>query len=352
MLNTLSFGLIPVGAPWLPVAFACVMAFIILMYVLLDGFDLGVGILFAVERDPVNRDVMVNSIAPVWDGNETWLVLGGSTLYGAFPEAYSVVLPAVYPLLILMLMGLIFRGTAFEFRFRAPTERLRRLWDWAFLCGSVVAAFCQGAILGALLQGIAIVNRAYAGGVLSWFSPFTVFCGIAVVIGYALLGATWVIWRVSGPLQLSMRKYAQGLGVAMLVLFAVVGIWSPYLNPSFYHRWFVYPGIWATAVAPVLVLILAYFFFTHLHKADVERYDKTPFLCALGWFVVSFAGLGYSIFPEIVPPSLNVWQAAAPLSTERFLLTGVVVMIPIIIAYNMFAYYVFRGKIVPGAHYH
>jgi cytochrome bd ubiquinol oxidase subunit II len=352
MLSTISFGLVPPGAPWLPVAFAAIMAFIILMYVILDGFDLGVGILFAVERDATHRDVMVNSIAPVWDGNETWLVLGGSTLYGAFPLAYSVVLPAVYPLVILMLMGLIFRGTAFEFRFRAPTERLRRLWDWGFFGGSVVAAFCQGTILGALMQGTSVANRAYAGGPLTWFSPFALFCGVAVVTGYALLGATWVIWRASGPLQQSMRKYAWGLGVAMLGLFGVVGLWSPFLNPDFYHRWFVYPGIFATAVAPVSVFILAYFFFTHLRREDVAHHDKTPFFCALGWFVVSFGGLGYSIFPQIVPPSVDIWQAASPVPSEQFLLVGVLVMIPIIVCYNIFAYYIFRGKIESGAHYH
>ncbi len=352
MLSTLTFGLVPPGAPWLPVAFAAIMAFIILMYVLLDGFDLGVGILFAVERDPQNRDVMVNSIAPVWDGNETWLVLGGSTLYGAFPEAYSVVLPAVYPLLILMLMGLIFRGTAFEFRFRAPTQRLRQLWDWGFLGGSVLAAFCQGAILGAIMEGTRIIDQHYSGSALSWYSPFAVFCGVAVVIGYALLGSTWIIWRADGPLQADMRKYAQGLGVAMLVLFGIVGLWSPFLNPNFYHRWFIYPGIWVTAVAPISVLILAFLFFTHLKREDVARHDKTPFFCALGWFIVSFGGLGYSIFPEILPPSLNIWQAASPVPSEQFLLVGLLVMIPVILGYNVFAYYVFRGKIEPGAHYH
>jgi cytochrome d ubiquinol oxidase subunit II len=352
MLHIISFGLVPVGAPWLPVAFAGIMAFIILMYVILDGFDLGVGILFILERDATKRDVMVNSIAPVWDGNETWLVLGGSTLYGAFPEAYSVILPSVYLLLILMLMGLIFRGTAFEFRFRAPTARLRRAWDWAFFGGSVVAAFSQGVILGSIMQGTDIVNQAYAGGALHWLSPFALFCGVAVVIGYALLGATWIIWRASGPLQQSMRRFAQFLGVAMLALFGIIGLWSPFLNPDFFHRWFVYPGIVATAVAPVSVLILAWFFFTHLRRADAARHDAIPFFCALGWFVVSFGGLGYSIFPQIVPPDLNIWQAASPVPSEQFLLVGLLVMIPIILFYNIFAYYVFRGKIEPGAHFH
>jgi cytochrome d ubiquinol oxidase subunit II len=352
MLTTLTLGLIPAGAPLLPVAFACIMAFIILMYVMLDGFDLGIGILFILERDPKHRDVMVNSIAPVWDGNETWLVLGGSTLYGAFPLAYAVVLPAVYPLVILMLMGLIFRGTAFEFRFRAPTERLRRLWDWAFLGGSVVASFCQGAILGGLMHGTSVVNRAYAGGALSWLTPFTVFCGFAVMVGYALLGATWMIWRASGPLQKTMRGYARPLGIAMLVIFGIVGLWSPLLNPDFFHRWFNWPGVIATAVAPVSVLVLTYLFFTHLQAEDVAKHDKTPFFCTLGFFVVSFGGLGYSIFPQIVPPGMDIWQAAAPAVSEKFLLPGVVILIPVILAYNIFAYYIFRGKIEPGAHYH
>jgi cytochrome d ubiquinol oxidase subunit II len=196
------------------------------------------------------------------------------------------------------------------------------------------------------------VNRAYADGALHWFSPFALFCGFAVVIGYALLGATWVIWRAAGDLRQAMRRHALRLGVAMLILFGIVGLWSPFLNPNFYQRWFVYPGVFATAVAPVSVLILAWFFFTHLRRADAGRHDATPFFCALGWFVVSFGGLGYSIFPQIVPPTLDIWQAASPLPSEQFLLVGLVVMIPIILLYNMFAYYVFRGKIEPGAHYH
>jgi cytochrome d ubiquinol oxidase subunit II len=352
MLSTITLGLVPPGAPWLPVAFAVIMAFIILMYVILDGFDLGIGILFALERDKTNRDVMVNSIAPVWDGNETWLVLGGSTLYGAFPLAYAVILPAVYPLVILMLMGLIFRGAAFEFRFRAPTEKLRALWDWAFFGGSLVAAFCQGTILGGLMHGIPVVDRAYAGGALDWLTPFSIFCGFAVAVGYSMLGATWIIWRASGKLQQDMRRYAKNLAIAMLVIFAVIGIWSPLSNAAYFHRWFDWPWIFPTTVAPVAVLILAYFFFTHLRDEHLAHHDKTPFLCGLGFFVVSFGGLGYSIFPMIIPPSINIWQAAAPSVSLEFLFPGILVLIPVIIAYNVFAYYIFRGKIEPGAHYH
>lgn len=352
MLSTLTLGLVPPGAPLLPVAYAVIMAFIILMYVILDGFDLGIGILFAVEHDKTNRDVMVNSIAPVWDGNETWLVLGGSTLYGAFPLAYAVILPAVYPLIILMLMGLIFRGAAFEFRFRAHTEKLRGLWDKAFFGGSLVAAFCQGAILGGLMHGTPVLNRAYAGGVFSWLTPFAIFCGFAVVVGYAMLGATWIIWRASGTLQQDMRRYARNLGAAMIVIFGIVGIWSPLSDASYFHRWFDWPRIFPTAVAPLSVLFLAYIFFKHLRSSQLANHDKIPFLCGLGFFVVSFGGLGYSIFPMIIPPTINIWQAAAPSTSLEFLLPGLLVMIPIIIAYNIFAYYIFRGKIEPGSHYH
>lgn len=352
MLSTILSNPSLSGLPWLLVAFAAIMAFIILMYVVLDGFDLGVGILFAVEHDPVDRDAMMNSIAPAWDGNEIWLVLGGSTLYGAFPEAYRVVLPAIYPLVILMLMGLIVRGTTFEFRFRAPTEKFRRLWDWGFFGGSVMAAFCQGAILGALMQGTAIAKDEYAGGMWHWLSPLAVFCGIAVVVGYALLGATWIVWRASGPLRAKMQRYAEVLGVALLALFGIVGLWSPFLKQDFFHRWFIYPGIFATAVVPTSVLILAALFFAQLRHNKLAWHDKIPFFCALGWFVLALGGLGYSIFPQILLSSLNIWQVASPVQTEEFLLPGVVILIPIILAYNLFAYSVFRGRIVPGAHYH
>lgn len=336
----------------LPIIFAGIMAFIILAYVVLDGFDLGVGMLFVVENDAVDRDVMVNTIAPVWDGNETWLVLGGSTLYGAFPVAYSVILPAVYPLVIMMLMGLIFRGVAFEFRFRADTARHRRLWDFGFVGGSVVAAFCQGAILGALIQGTKIAHEQFAGGAMDWLSGFSIFCGIAVVLGYALLGSAWLVWRTEGELQGRMRNYAKTLGVVMVALIGIVSLWSPTLNIDFAHRWFAWPGILATGLAPILTIALAFGFFKSLQRKDTAHHDKTPFLCALGWFVVSFLGLGYSIYPQIVPPDLTIWQASSTVSSQEFLLVGSVVMIPIIVAYNAFAYYIFRGKIAAGAHYH
>ncbi|MCU4159187.1 cytochrome d ubiquinol oxidase subunit II [Acidiphilium sp. AL] len=336
----------------LPIIWGCIMAFVIFAYVTLDGFDLGVGILFGVEPMREDRDVMVNSIAPVWDGNETWLVLGGSGLYGAFPVAYSVILPSVYLLVITMLMGLILRGVSFEFRFRATTERQRHLWDYGFFGGSVVAAFCQGVILGGVLQGTRIAHQQFAGGTFDWLSGFSIFTGIAVVLGYALLGATWLVWRTEGELQRRVRRHAKVLGIVMLALILVVSLWTPTLDPSFAHRWFSFPGIFITGLAPLAVIALGYAFFRTLARDTEAHHDKTPFLCALGMFFVSFLGLGYSLYPNIVPPTLTIWQAASPVSSQIFLLVGAVVMIPIIIGYNIFAYSIFHGKVEAGAHYH
>ncbi len=315
---------------------------------MLDGFDLGVGILFAVEHDDTDRDVMVNSVAPVWDGNETWLVLGGGGLFAVFPLAYATIMPALYPAIIGMLLALVFRGVAFEFRFRAESRGGRRLWDISFWLGSTLAAFCQGLTLGGLLQGIHVVNRAYAGGWWDWLTSFTVLCGIAVVIGYALLGATWLIWRTEGALQARCRAHARMLGAATLALIIAVSLWTPMLHPRFAERWFGWPGILLTSPVPVLVALLAWRGWHGLTHGE----DRSPFLCALGWFVLCFAGLGISIFPLMVPPSIDIWQAAAPPSSQLFLLVGALVLVPIILAYTAYAYWVLRGKVKAGAHYH
>jgi cytochrome d ubiquinol oxidase subunit II len=340
------------GGPILPVIFAGIMAFTLLAYVTLDGFDLGIGMLFTTERGREERDVMVNTIAPVWDGNETWLVLGGAGLYGAFPAAYSAVLPAFYPAVILMVLGLIFRGVAFEFRFRAHTERHRNLWDVAFLGGSFVAAFCQGVMAGGLVQGVRVANDQYAGGPFDFITPFSVFCGIAVMIGYAALGAAWLYWRTSGALQERMRHRCRTLGYEMVVVIAIVSVWTALLNHAYFQRWFAGFDIVASALAPITLLLLGLVFFGHLSRQPAGRRDVIPFLCGLGVFVVCFIGIGYSFFPMIVPGGLTIWAAAAPPLSQRFQLIGTCILIPIIIAYNGFAYYVFRGKVEPGAHYH
>jgi cytochrome d ubiquinol oxidase subunit II len=333
---------------YLPVIWAGLIAIAVLAYVVLDGFDLGVGILFAVEHEGVDRDVMVNSVAPVWDGNETWLVLGGGGLFAVFPLAYATIMPAFYPTIIGMLLALVFRGVGFEFRFRARTRRGRYWWDMAFALGSAVAAFCQGLTLGGLLQGVHVENRRYAGGWLDWLTPFSVLCGIAVVVGFALLGACWLIWRTEGALQMRCRRHAAVLAVATLALIVVVSLWTPFLEPTFMRRWFTWPGIVLTSPVPILVALLAWGFWKGLQL----KHHVTPFLCAQGWFVLCYAGLGISIWPLMVPPSITIWDAAAPPKSQEFLLFGAVFLIPIILAYTGYAYWLFRGKVKAGAHYH
>jgi cytochrome bd ubiquinol oxidase subunit II len=332
----------------LTLIWACLIAFAVLAYVLLDGFDLGVGILFAAERRDEDRDVMVNSVAPVWDGNETWLVLGGGGLLAMFPLAYSVIMPALYPAIITMLLALVFRGVGFEFRFRAATTRGRAWWDRAFLCGSTLAAFCQGLALGGLLQGVRVEDRVYAGGWWDWLTGFTVLCGIAVVCGYALQGTCWLIWRTEGALQERCRRHARILAVVTLGFIVVVSLWTPMLNPLFMQRWFTWPGILLTSPVPVLVALVAWTFWRALSRGG----DLTPFLCTQAWFVLCYAGLGISLWPLIVPPGITIWDAAAPPSSQAFLLVGAVVLIPIILGYTGYAYWVFRGKVRPGMHYH
>jgi cytochrome d ubiquinol oxidase subunit II len=336
--------------PWLdlPLIWAGLICFAVVAYVMLDGFDLGVGILFAVEREDDNRDVMVNSIAPVWDGNETWLILGGGGLFAVFPLAYAVIMSALYPTIIGMLLSLIFRGVAFEFRFRAATRRGREWWDLAFFLGSTGAALFQGLTLGGLLQGIKVTGRQYSGGWFDWLNAFTILCGLAVVVGYALLGSCWVIWRTEGPLQDRARRHAKLLGIATLALIGVVSLWTPLLNPIFMHRWFGWPGILLTSPVPVLIALLAIGFWRGLAR----EHHATPLLCALGWFLLCFAGLGISIYPTLVPPSITIWDAASPPESQAFLLVGASVLIPLILAYNCYAYYVFRGKVQVGVSYH
>ena len=332
----------------LPLIWAGLLSFAVLAYVVLDGFDLGTGILFAIEHDRPDRDVMVNTVAPVWDGNETWLVLGGGGLFAVFPLAYSIILPALYPTIIAMLLGLVFRGVAFEFRFRAQTKFGRAAWDFSFFGGSLVAALCQGLTLGGVLQGIHVVNDRYAGGWWDWLTPFTVLCGIAVVIGYALLGATWLVWRTGGDLQARCRRHAGVLGAAMLMLIVAVSLWTPFLAGHYAAHWFAWPETLMDSPVPVLVAVLAIVFWRGL----LGGAHLAPFLCALGWFVLCFVGLGISLYPHIVPPSITFRDAAAPPASQAFLLVGASVLIPVILAYNAFAYWIFRGKIGADVHYH
>ena len=325
---------------------AGLIALAVLIYVILDGFDLGLGILFPFAGSEHDRSVMMNSVAPVWDGNETWLVLGGGGLFAVFPLAYAVVMPALYMPLTLMLLALIFRGVSFEYRWRA--EGARKLWDGTFFLGSLVATFCQGIALGALVQGIEVKDRAYAGGWFDWLTPFSLLCGAALVVGYALLGAAWINMKTVGPLQARMRGFSVWLGAALLGLIGVVSAITPFLEPVYFERWFTLPGSLWTAVVPVLMLGLAWGFFTGL----AQHRDVVPFVCALGFFVVSFVGLGVSFYPMMVPPELTIVEAAAPEASLAFALVGASVLLPLILGYTAYAYWVFRGKIDPDEGYH
>ncbi|WP_199093216.1 cytochrome d ubiquinol oxidase subunit II [Bosea sp. ASV33] len=329
----------------LTIFWAGIIGFAVMAYVVMDGFDLGIGILFPSLAVGDERDQAMNSIAPVWDGNETWLVLGGGGLFAAFPLAYGIILPATYPLMIAMLLGLVFRGVAFEFRWRDP--RHRPLWDAAFCLGSFVAAFTQGVTLGAILQGIRVEQDAYAGGWLDWLSPFSLLTGIAVVIGYGLLGATWLIWKTEGSSQHHARRVAFWLALATLAALAAVSAATPFLAYDYWRRWFAMPGVLLTAQVPLLVAICAAALFWGLKR----EFERLPFLMALALFLLGFVGLGISIYPYAVPRAVTIWDAAAPHSSQVFMLPGALVIIPIILAYTGWAYWVFRGK--AGVHgYH
>ena len=330
----------------LPVIWAGLIAFSVLAYVVLDGFDLGVGILFPLFPERRDRDVMTNSLAPVWDGNETWLVLGGGGLMAVFPVVYATVLPALYMPIILMLLGLIFRGVAFEFRWR--TTRGSIWWDTGFFVGSLVAALMQGIALGALVQGIAIVDRAYAGDWWDWLTPFSLVTGLAVAVGYALLGATWLNLKTTGGLQARARRLSMVAGAGTLALIGVVSLWTPFINADYFDRWFGWPTAFFSAFVPMLLAACA---FALWHGLATDKHLQ-PFLAALGLFVLSFVGLGISFYPYIVPGALTIAESAAPESSLIFLLVGAVVLIPVILAYTGYAYWVFRGKTDPEEGYH
>ena len=331
----------------LPLIWAIIIIFGIMMYVVMDGFDLGIGILFPFIKGDSDRDVMMNTVAPVWDGNETWLVLGGAALFGAFPLAYSVVLSALYLPLMLMLMGLIFRGVAFEFRFKARPEK-RHIWDKSFIGGSLVATFFQGVALGAFIDGIPVVNREYAGGGLDWLSPFTVFCGIALIVAYALLGCTWLIMKTEGHLQERMHKLGRPLALAVLVLMGIVSLWTPLAHTDIAARWFTLPNLFWFLPVPILVLVTMY----SLLKAIARKAHYTPFLLTLVLIFLGYSGLGISLWPNIIPPSISIWDAAAPPQSQGFMLVGTLFIIPFILGYTFWSYYVFRGKVTHEDGYH
>ncbi|MGZ8350634.1 MAG: cytochrome d ubiquinol oxidase subunit II, partial [Allosphingosinicella sp.] len=315
----------------LTVVWAFLIAFAVAAYVVMDGFDLGIGILFPRFRKGPERDQAMNSIAPVWDGNETWLVLGGGGLLAAFPLAYAIILPALYAPLTAMLLGLVFRGVAFEFRWRDPDHR--RFWDAGFCVGSLVATFAQGVTLGALLQGIAVEGRAYAGGWWDWVSPFSLLTGASLVIGYALLGCGWLIWKTSGPLQEKARRFARRLAPALLLAIIAVSLSTLVLLPQYAERWLDRPGLYVSAPMPALVALIGWWLWRSLRGGR----DGQPFALTLILFLLSMAGLAISIWPDVIPGRLTIWEAAAPHSSQLFMLVGAAVLVPLILAYTGWA---------------
>lgn len=323
----------------LTIVWALIILFAVFVYVVMDGFDLGIGILFPSLKVGTERDTAMNSIAPLWDGNETWLVLGGGGLLAAFPLAYAVLLSALYAPIIAMLLALVFRGVAFEFRWRDPAHR--HFWDMAFCGGSLIAAFTQGIILGALLQGIQVSGRAYSGGWWDWLTPFSLLTGFAVVMGYALLGATWLILKAEGALQQHATRIARWSGAATLVAIIAVSVATPFLKGAYFDRWLSMPDmLW---VVPIPVLVgAASWAFTRSLKAG---HELAPFMLTLAIFFLCFVGLGVSIYPYIIPGAVTIWDAATERSSQVFMLIGVALVMPLILAYTAWAYWIFRGKL-------
>jgi len=335
------------GMEWyLPVIWSLLLAVAIAMYVVLDGFDLGMGILFPFAASDVEKDQMMSSVAPFWDGNETWLVLGGGGLLVAFPLAYSIVMPALYLPVIFMLLALVFRGVAFEFRHVADTSRF--LWNIAFAGGSTLAAFFQGVLLGGFVQGIKVENNAFAGGPLDWLTPFALVCGVAVVAGYALIGSVWLVMKTEGAAAIRSRARAKMLLPVVLVFMAIFSLWTPLAFPRIAERWFTTPNLFYLAPVPLLTLALSYYVWRWLEKG----HDNLPFFGVIGLFLLGYFGIGVSIFPYLVPPSLTVWETAAAPASQVFMLIGTIFMLPVILGYIAFVYWLFRGKVREGEGYH
>jgi len=322
----------------LPIIFVGILAFIVIMYVILDGFDLGIGILFPFTANETERDNMMNSVAPVWDGNETWLVFGGAMLYGAFPKVYGLLLPILYMPLMLMLVALIFRGVSFEFRFKA--DQSKPFWNWAFAISSIAAAFFQGIVLGCFVQGFPVDPNAMTINNTAWLTPFSFLTGIALVSGYGLLGATWMIIKSEKRLQRQMFHYAKGLLVIVSIFLFFVSIWTPLHSPEIFHRWYSFPNMLYLSPLPIITAITVFLTWKSLScKNEIK-----PFFYSIIIFLCAYAGLGISVYPYMIPHQVTFSNAAAPDSTLKFILVGVVIMLPILLAYTGYAYYLFRGK--------
>lgn len=331
----------------LPLVWAVIIGFGLMMYVVMDGFDLGIGLLFPFLRSREERDTMVNTVAPVWDGNETWLVFGGAGLMAAFPLAYAVILSALYLPLLLMLAGLIWRGVAFEFRFKAD-EHHRWFWDHAFAWGSYVATFFQGVALGAFIDGFEVTDGGYAGGALDWLTPFSLFCGAALLAAYGMLGIAWLVIKTEGELQRRMIALARPGTLLLLGMIAAVSVFTPLVHPAVAARWFSLPNFFFFLPVPILVGLFALLLLRSL-RGDPHF---APFALTLGLLFLGYSGLAISLWPNIIPPDVSIWEAAAPPQSMGFALVGALFIIPFILVYTAWSYWVFRGKVKAGEGYH
>ena len=318
----------------------------IFLYVLLDGFDLGVGILFGFAPDTLSRNLIMNSIAPIWDGNETWLILGSVGLMAAFPLAFAIIIPAVYFPIAIMLLALVFRGVAFEFRYRDADHK--SFWDHGFSWGSVIATFAQGIILGAFIQGFKVDGRHFAGSSFDCFTPFSLLTGLALVLGYALLGAGWLVLKTDGDIQLRARRHGRIALVGVLIAVAAVSIWTPLADPDIAHRWFSWPNLIFLAPVPAVTAVIALFIWRSLNRQS----EAGPFIGAIGLFLMSYLGIAISLWPMIVPHHYTLREAASSQSTQAFLLVGTLFLLPIILLYTAWSYWVFRGKVRADIGYH
>jgi cytochrome bd ubiquinol oxidase subunit II len=315
-------------------------------YVVFDGFDLGVGMLYGLLPGEAARRTAMNSIAPIWDGNETWLVFGGIGLMAAFPLAFAIIIPAVYFPILMMLLALVFRGVAFEFRFKHPAAR--RFWDGAFCGGSLVATFAQGVVLGSFIAGFKVDGRNFAGTSFDWVAPFPLAIGLALMFGYGLLGAGWLILKTQGDLQAWARRAGQVCLIAVLAAILAVSLWTPESHADIARRWFSWPDIAFLAPVPIITALIAAGEWYVLRS----RHELLPFLCAIGLFLMSFIGIAISMWPMIVPYHYTLWQAASSPSTQAFLLIGTLLLLPVILMYTAWSYWVFRGKVGEAAGYH
>jgi len=318
----------------------------IFFYVLLDGFDLGVGMLYNFMPDTRSRNLVMNAIAPVWDGNETWLVLGGVALLAAFPLAFAILIPALYFPILVMLLALVFRGVAFEFRFRDAEHKT--FWDHGFFYGSLIATMAQGMMLGAFIQGFKVEGRVFAGGPLDFLTPFSVLTGIALVFGYGLLGAGWLVLKTEDDIQARARRYGRVCLVGVVIAIVVVSLWTPLASDAVFSRWFSWPNILILSPVPVATALVAWATWRALGSAS----EFGGFIGGIGLFALSYIGITISLFPLIVPHHYTLMQAASPPGTQAFLLVGTLFLLPVILFYSGWSYWVFRGKVRADVGYH